>query len=524
MFPTAIITSRTRALDRRAPSGQFARSVDSWQGQNLALLYPGVYPYVTADTLYDMSEYKRHLTQGGAETAPTIALNPYCGGYGTKFSAQSQNGYSASGDSAQVPASFTLSAWSYNVDDTAYHCFLCVDHTTFVSPYYYNGIKIRPQSGSGRDKVYVDLGGSSGSDAFVGAGDSFDSFYGKYSLIVATYDDDKNVGVIYTFADGVATYEVTDSSVFSGGTRDDSGDVTIRFGGQQGYVSSFDGPSGHMWDARLYNRALSRDEVFALYDPGTRWDAYQSYNKTFFLNSTAGGSTFNKTVSESFAFTDAPLENADFIAAIAEALSLLDTASETSAFAAAVVESLALSDVSAETISGVIAAFVSESLVLGDTATKTAVMQRVVADAIALSDTTTETAAFVKAVLETFALSDSTDATTALLVSVVESLVFSDTSTEAAAFAAAVNEALGLADTATETAVLFRAVIDALALTDLSAAAGGVEEISTRGGSSMTLRQMRRLERQQLLAMIREDDEVIASIVASLMRRGKRLN
>ena len=239
-----------------------------------------------------------------------------------------------------------------------------------------------------------------------------------------------------------------------------------------------------------------------------------------------GGSTFNKTASESFSLGDAPAENADFIAALAEALSLLDTTTEAATFAAAVAESLVLADASTETISGVLVGFVDEVFSLSDTAARTAILNRAIADAIALSDTTTETAAFVRSVVETFTLADTAAGSSALLAAVAESLVLSDSSSESSAFASAVAEALGLADTSSEIGVLFRAVVESLSLLDSSTGEGGeqipVEE--ARGGMSMSLRQMRRLEREQLLAMIREDDEVIASLVASLMRRGRRLN
>jgi len=196
------------------------------------------------------------------------------------------------------------------------------------------------------------------------------------------------------------------------------------------------------------------------------------------------GGTFNKTSADTFSFTD--------------------TDSETAAFAGAITESFAFAD----------------------TPSETAVFQRVVSEALALSDTATESAIFIRALAETLALSDATTGSTGLAVFVAESLVFADTVTEAAAFAAAVTEALGLTDTATETGVLLRAVIDALILTDAATGEGG-EEIptaETRGGLSMSLQQMRRMERAQLLAMLREDDAVIASLVASYLRRGKRLN
>lgn len=45
------------------------------------------------------------------------------------------------------------------------------------------------------------------------------------------------------------------------------------------------------------------------------------------------------------------------------------------------------------------------------------------------------------------------------------------------------------------------------------------EEVATRvGGSSLTLRQMRALERAQLIAMIRRDDDELLSLIAGLLR------
>ena len=85
-------------------------------------------------------------------------------------------------------------------------------------------------------------------------------------------------------------------------------------------------------------------------------------------------------------------------------------------------------------------------------------------------------------------------------------------------------EALSFVDAATRTAAFARTLSDALKLIDASSQTGGTEISVTSGGRSMTLAQMRRMERQQLLAILRQDDEVVVSLVSQILRRGRRLN
>jgi hypothetical protein len=53
----------------------------------------------------------------------------------------------------------------------------------------------------------------------------------------------------------------------------------IHIGNEAGDTRNFD---GQISDVRFYNRALSAEEVWALYDPATRWDLYWQPTKTYF--------------------------------------------------------------------------------------------------------------------------------------------------------------------------------------------------------------------------------------------------
>jgi hypothetical protein len=60
-----------------------------------------------------------------------------------------------------------------------------------------------------------------------------------------------------------------------------------------GYDSAVGGREldGEFCDLRIYNRALSSAEVWALYDPRTRWDLYQQPTRRLWIDTAAAPAT-----------------------------------------------------------------------------------------------------------------------------------------------------------------------------------------------------------------------------------------
>lgn len=167
---------------------------------------------------------------------------------------------------------------------------------------------------------------------------------------------------------------------------------------------------------------------------------------------------------------------------------------------------------------------IAETFSFVDSDSRTATFARTLAEALSLVDASSYTATFARSLAESLAFTDTASGSTAFEETVAESLALTDAASVAVTHARTISEALSLVDAATRSAVFARQINEALTLIDSASGAGGTEISATVGGQSMTLAQMRRLERQQLLAMLRQDDEVIVALVADILRKGRRLN
>jgi len=234
---------------------------------------------------------------------------------------------------------------------------------------------------------------------------------------------------------------------------------------------------GYISHVFVLNRDATHDQHMAFFDPASRFAFIQEFGRTAYFIPDGVGNIFNVSSTEALAFTDTATETADFVETITEALSLIDTSSETGNFGLSVAESLVLADASA-------------------IATKT--LNFSVADALTLVDTASGIlAGFEKTVTDALSLVDT--ATAQRIVNQV------------------VTEAVSLTDSAAiSTKILNLVVSEILHFGDVASADGGVPvQPDTKGGGSMTLARMRRLERLQL---IRRDDEEILALLERFLR------
>ena len=92
-----------------------------------------------------------------------------------------------------------------------------------------------------------------------------------------------NLGIIYR--DAVSLGSDTYSGANPGGAASVIG---ARYNGSQAQAFL-----GFMADIRIYNRALSAAEVWAMYDPATRWELYAPVMPQFYVLAPAGGWPFS---------------------------------------------------------------------------------------------------------------------------------------------------------------------------------------------------------------------------------------
>jgi hypothetical protein len=96
-----------------------------------------------------------------------------------------------------------------------------------------------------------------------------DSLVGGWAWVVATYDKSLGTGNQKLFLNGVQIGQRNNTTGFTG--------HQIHYLGYREYNSQ--SWTGYIADVRIYNRALSADEVWQLYDPATRWELYQPERK-----------------------------------------------------------------------------------------------------------------------------------------------------------------------------------------------------------------------------------------------------
>jgi len=249
----------------------------------------------------------------------------------------------------------------------------------------------------------------------------------------------------------------------------------------------------------------------------------------------AGGTTYNVSATESLSFSEASSETATFVEIATDPLVLTDTSSETASLGVTLSESIAFTEASSELATFVktiaealvltdttdadtaVLQAIAESFVVTDTASEVAVFAHAVIEAIDLADTAAiATKTIGKILVEALTLTDTAEGTTGISVTATDPIVVTDTATSTATYVRSIIESVVFADaTAIDTKTIGKTLAEALILTDTAAAEGGVAAATQRGGSSLTLEQMRRLERLQV---IRRDDEEIINLLMGLMK------
>lgn len=237
----------------RAPphviSGAFVRNRDSPQSRDLVAWWPIINGGVSR--VEDRSGNGLHLTALAASNIPTRAFGPMTGA-GASFDG-SDDYYYVAHYAALNPAEITLTAWAA-ISTTA------TNYGNILEKSGNSGYRFRVDDGT-NTVTFLDRGGtnvltSTGTVALR-----------EPTLITVTGS-----------AAGLAVYlqgrfDSSNATAYGAGATADQLDL--------GSATSNEFFPGMLWDARIYKRALSSAEVWALYDPRTRYDLYlQSRRKS----------------------------------------------------------------------------------------------------------------------------------------------------------------------------------------------------------------------------------------------------
>lgn len=264
-----IISSRTRRLYQRPPAPPFALNWDSPQSRGLIAWWP-----LGEANHRNYCSFARNnfaLTNNGT----TIAVKPVPqhGGYGA-----SSDGTNTSWlDMAGVPIAAypgTLSTWAIHNNTTTTSSLLCLMASSSV--YWAIGGDGNNEYGFA-DGAYADPSGAGNA-----AGSNTVTYTaGEPALFTGVFVSTTSRTA---YLNGINPGTDTGSRAFSAPTRTSL--LGFRFSG-----TTAAGPlNGTQWDSRVYDVALTADEVWLLYDPRTRFELYYPLGmKTYSFSPPAAG-------------------------------------------------------------------------------------------------------------------------------------------------------------------------------------------------------------------------------------------
>lgn len=267
----SIITSKTREVQSRRPRGPLVVNTASPQFFGLVAWYPAVPGMMTAGNGWASAVNTRFaLTNNG----PTVKYDQLMGRSFLFDDAASQ--YFTIGSAILTAEPISLTAW-FQSDDAAVSGVLIDLHnsasTTFRNCYQL--IADSTADGSGVAAL------SASATALSVARSTNDHVIGSPNLGVAVFFSNSDRRA---YCNGTGKATETTSRVPSGVNNASIGRVTSSV--PSNYFS------GTIYDARIYNRALTDSDVYRLYDLKTRWDLYYPIGRVsyFFAVPAAGGS------------------------------------------------------------------------------------------------------------------------------------------------------------------------------------------------------------------------------------------
>ncbi len=249
----------SQAIGNRAPRGPISLNRASPQALGLAAVWP-----LFAGPglgLRDLSGKGAHLTRGAGVQTPAWTVRGGLDGYALDFDGGDE-AHVAGGDVPSLDITgdkITLSCW----------------------------IKPDTQGTSGGSRVISKRNDAGGSDVYAlftldGVSPGNDGFWFRLISGGSTTSLIHNVLVTAgVWQHWCGTYDGATMRLYRNGVQVastaktgniDASARAVHLGHREGETRYFDGA---MTDVRVYNRALSAREVFALYDPGTRWGLYR---------------------------------------------------------------------------------------------------------------------------------------------------------------------------------------------------------------------------------------------------------
>lgn len=263
-----IVTSRTTARMFRPPSPPYSLNLGSQQSQGLIAWWPLGRPDATLGYM-DYSKSKVSLTNNGA-----ILAKPMGGfdGFGASNDGTNTNWLdAANGIVAALPATLTTWVVANNVTQT----FSLLNVMNSGSSYLSLAADGNNEYGF-NDQIVAD---PSGAGTSAGSGGAYQAGVPFLAQAVFNTTTDRTAGLNGSFFGSSAV-----SRAFSAPTRTSL--CGFRFSG----ATSVGMLNGWMFDSRIYNYALTQAQLFAQYDPVSRWELYYPLNRvSYFFDTPVSG-------------------------------------------------------------------------------------------------------------------------------------------------------------------------------------------------------------------------------------------
>lgn len=257
----------------RVPRWPFQRNKDSQQARGLVGWWPmqpiGAAPGTASPVIDHSINHNRGTLDAGIPGYTTTQF----GGSGVYFGddGTGSRGIILSNLNPLLTSSVTVCCWVYRTGP------LNNQHVISRHPAWF----LAGNSGAPNN---LRFGLSTGTQTSIGivsvASKTWALFSGRY--------DGANIAI---FKNGISQASTTKTGVMSS-----SG--SMRIGGYWN-SDSFEWP-GVLFDARIYNRALTNNEIWSIYDPATRWDLYYELGRKtyhFLAPSTISGRIMSSLVS-----------------------------------------------------------------------------------------------------------------------------------------------------------------------------------------------------------------------------------
>lgn len=342
-----------------------------------------------------------------------------------------------------------------------------------------------------------------------GNGRFFVSNWGKecFSTIYPSANTWYHVAIVYT---GSVNIDVYVNGALDNATDISGGSVNTTLSGNFSLGAQWDGSNFsnvYLDDIRIYDRALTSSEIFALYA-----ESLSGYprllNRKRFIFSSPGATTHNRTISDTIGVSDNVARNWIANRLISDTLGLSDavTASKgATSYNRTITDTIGVSDNVLRT--WIANRLLSDSLGLSDNVERQQIANRLISDTLGASDNTLRTWIANRLISDTLGISDLPTATTgAHNRTISDSLGISDNVQRTWIANRLISDTLGVSDNLARAWIAQRLISDQLGISDLP-----ITQLQEPGGLthnrtlSDTLGISDNVERQQIVLRVLSD-------------------